>query len=55
VLTAEAASTLLDQDADAARAKMVRLQELSREALDELRSLMLELRPTSIATASAAR
>jgi signal transduction histidine kinase len=48
VLTAEAASTLLDQDADAARAKMVRLQELSREALDELRSLMLELRPPDL-------
>ncbi len=48
VLTAEAASALLDQDADAARAKMGRLQELSREALDELRSLILELRPPDL-------
>jgi signal transduction histidine kinase len=45
VLTAEAASTLLDRDPPAARAQMARLQELAREALDELRSLLLELRP----------
>jgi signal transduction histidine kinase len=45
VLTAEAASTLLDRDPAAARAQMGRLQELAREALDELRSLLLELRP----------
>jgi signal transduction histidine kinase len=45
VLTAEAASTLLDRDPRAARTQMARLQELAREALDELRSLLLELRP----------
>jgi signal transduction histidine kinase len=45
VLTAEAASTLLDRDPPAARAQMTRLQALAREALDELRSLLLELRP----------
>ncbi|MCW3047854.1 MAG: two-component system sensor kinase [Solirubrobacterales bacterium] len=45
VLTAEAASTLLDRDPSAARAQVSRLQELAREALDELRSLVLELRP----------
>jgi signal transduction histidine kinase len=45
VLTAEAASTLLDRDPPAARAQMARLQALAREALEELRSLLLELRP----------
>jgi signal transduction histidine kinase len=49
VLTAEAASTLLDRDsAPAARAKVARVQVLAREALDELRSLMLELRPPDL-------
>jgi signal transduction histidine kinase len=48
VLTAEAASTLLDQDEGAARAKMARLQVLAREALEELRSLILELRPPDL-------
>jgi signal transduction histidine kinase len=48
VLTAEAASTLLDRDPTAARAQMARLQELAREALDELRSLLLELRPPEL-------
>src|SRR5215212_3230254 len=38
VLTAEAASTLLAQDAPAARAQLDRLQELVAEALEELRS-----------------
>jgi signal transduction histidine kinase len=48
VLTAEAASTLLDRDPDAARAQMTRLQQLARQALDELRSLLLELRPPEL-------
>jgi signal transduction histidine kinase len=48
VLTAEAASTLLDRDPAAARAQVARLQELAREALDELRSLLLELRPPEL-------
>jgi signal transduction histidine kinase len=48
VLTAEAASTLLDRDPAAARAQMARLQELAREALEELRSLLLELRPPEL-------
>jgi signal transduction histidine kinase len=48
VLSAEAAATLLDRDADAARAQMTRLQELAREALDELRSLIFELRPPDL-------
>jgi signal transduction histidine kinase len=48
ILTAESAGTLLDRDppdATAARAQVLRLQALAREALDELRSLILGLRP----------
>ncbi len=48
VLSAEAASTLLDQDADAARAQLGRVGELAREALAELRSLILGLRPPEL-------
>jgi signal transduction histidine kinase len=48
VLTAEAAGTQLDRDAAAARVHVARLQELAREALEELRSLILELRPPEL-------
>src|SRR4051794_1261268 len=48
VLTAEAAGTVIGRDGDAARAHVARLQELAREALDELRSLILELRPPEL-------
>jgi signal transduction histidine kinase len=48
VLTAEAASTLLPRDATAARAQLDRLQELVAEALEELRSLVFELRPPAL-------
>ena len=48
VLTAEAAGTLLERDPGAARAHVERLQELAREALEELRSLILELRPPEL-------
>jgi signal transduction histidine kinase len=44
VLTAESAATLFDRDEAAARAQVQRLRDLAREALDELRSLVLELR-----------
>src|SRR6059058_4862152 len=44
MLTAESASTLFDRDTAAARAQVERMQDLAREALDELRSLVLELR-----------
>src|SRR5437764_5481079 len=44
VLTAESAATLFERDAAAARAQVQRLQDLAREALDELRALVLELR-----------
>ena len=48
VLTAEAAATLLDRDPDSARAKLARTGELARETLDELRALILELRPPDL-------
>jgi GAF domain-containing protein len=43
VLSAEAAGTLLDRDARAARGQVERLGRLAREALDELRALVGEL------------
>jgi signal transduction histidine kinase len=51
VLTAEAAGTLLDRDADAvaARAQVAKVQESARSALEELRSLIFELRPPDLA------
>jgi signal transduction histidine kinase len=48
VLTAEAAGTLLDQEPGSARAQLGRLQELAGEAMEELRSLIFELRPVSL-------
>jgi signal transduction histidine kinase len=48
VLTAEAAGTVLGRDDAAARVHVARLQELAREALEELRSLILELRPPEL-------
>ena len=48
VLTAEAAGTQLDRDREAARAHVARAQQLAREALEELRSLILELRPPEL-------
>ena len=48
VLNAETAATLLEGDADAARAQVIRLGELAREAQAELRSLILGLRPPEL-------
>lgn len=48
VLTAEAAGTLAESDPDAARAQLERLQELAREAIAELRSIIFELRPPEL-------
>ena len=48
MLTAEAAATQLDQDPSAARGQLDRLSELTKEALDELRSLILGLRPPEL-------
>jgi signal transduction histidine kinase len=48
VLTAEAAATQLDRDPDAARVQVERLGELARQALDELRTLILGMRPPEL-------
>jgi signal transduction histidine kinase len=48
MLTAEAASTQMDRDLVAARAQLERLRDITREALDELRSLILGLRPPEL-------
>jgi signal transduction histidine kinase len=47
-LAAESAATLFDRDAQAARSQLERVRALSREALDELRSLILGLRPADL-------
>lgn len=47
VLTAESAATLLERGEDASE-RMVRLQHLARDALEELRSLVHELRPPNL-------
>jgi signal transduction histidine kinase len=50
VLSAEAAATLLERDPALARTELGRLQALAREAMEELRSLVFELRPPSVET-----
>jgi signal transduction histidine kinase len=47
-LTAEAAATQLERDPAAARVQLQRLGEIAREALEELRSLILGLRPPEL-------
>ena len=47
-LTAEAAATVIDHDAAEAKVQLARLQELTREAMEELRSLIFELRPAEV-------
>jgi signal transduction histidine kinase len=49
VLAAEAAATLLDRDPDQARAQLQRVQDLARAGMEELRSLIFELRPAALA------
>jgi signal transduction histidine kinase len=48
VLTAEAAGTLFERDPDAAREQVAKLRALTQEALEELRSLIFELRPPDL-------
>jgi len=48
MLSAEAAATQLDRDPIEARAQVERLRELARQALEELRSLILGLRPPEL-------
>jgi signal transduction histidine kinase len=48
VLNAETVATLLDRDPAAARGQLSKLQEIASQALDELRSLIFELRPPNL-------
>jgi signal transduction histidine kinase len=48
VLSAEAAATLVQQDPQAAGARVARVGELAREALEELRELIGDLRPPDV-------
>jgi signal transduction histidine kinase len=48
VLAAESASTLLDRDPDRVPEQLERLRDLAQEAMDELRSLVFELRPAAL-------
>jgi signal transduction histidine kinase len=49
-LTAESAATVVDRDPEEARQQLARLQQLAREAMEELRSLIFELRPPEVET-----
>jgi signal transduction histidine kinase len=49
-LTAEAAAELVDSDPDRARAQLGHLQDLTRAAMTEMRSLIFELRPAELET-----
>jgi signal transduction histidine kinase len=48
VLAAQSAGTLMERDLDAAREQVAVLQELTQEAIVELRSLVFQLRPAEI-------
>lgn len=48
VLMAEAAGTLLDRDPAGARVQVAKLGEFARQALEELRGLIFELRPPDL-------
>jgi signal transduction histidine kinase len=48
VLNAEAAATLLDRDPEQARVQVAKVQEGAAQALEELRSLIFELRPPDL-------
>ncbi|MEA2226939.1 MAG: hypothetical protein QOF04_569, partial [Solirubrobacteraceae bacterium] len=49
VLAAEAAATLLDRDPAGARAQIERVKDLAGAGMEELRSLIFELRPAALA------
>jgi signal transduction histidine kinase len=48
VFTAEAAATLIERDSSCAGAEVRKLQELAQRALEEMRSLVFELRPAEL-------
>ncbi len=47
-LTAEAAATLVDRDASAAKAQLDELKAMTQDAVKEMRSLVFELRPAEL-------
>jgi signal transduction histidine kinase len=47
VLAAQSADTLFDRDPDSARGQVQKLQELTQDAIQELRSLIFQLRPAA--------
>ncbi|GAA1239154.1 hypothetical protein GCM10009665_32050 [Kitasatospora nipponensis] len=47
-LTAKAAATLLDRDPERARAELAEVARLAAEAADELRTVVVELRPAAL-------
>lgn len=47
-LTAEAASTLIDREPERAKLEVQKLQDLTRDAMQEMRSLIFELRPAEL-------
>ncbi|HEY1273338.1 MAG TPA: GAF domain-containing sensor histidine kinase [Thermoleophilaceae bacterium] len=50
VLTAQSAATLLERDPGEARVQVDKLQELAQDAIQELRSLVFQLRPAAVET-----
>jgi signal transduction histidine kinase len=48
VLAAQSAATLFDRDRESARAQVEKLQELTQDAIQELRSLIFQLRPPAV-------
>jgi signal transduction histidine kinase len=49
VLAAESGAALLDRDVEQASAQLRRVRELAREAMEELRSVIVHLRPAALA------
>jgi signal transduction histidine kinase len=47
-LTAQAAADLMDRDPERARVEVTRVSELARGALEEMRTLVFELRPAAL-------
>jgi signal transduction histidine kinase len=48
VLAAQSAATLFDRDPDSARGQVEKLQDLTQDAIQELRSLIFQLRPPAV-------
>ncbi len=50
VLAAESGAALLERDRDGAQAQLALVRELAREAMEELRSVIVHLRPAALAS-----